>query len=152
MGAATVLFILYSALMGVTMSTIFMVYTMESIASTFFITAGTFLATSIVGYVTRIDLSRLGSILLMALIGLIIATVVNIFLASETLYWIISYAGVLIFVGLTAFDTQKIKMMLTSYGSTDEMGHKLALFGALTLYLDFVNLFLFLLRIFGNRD
>ena len=152
MGAATVLFILYSALMGVTMSTIFMVYTMESIASTFFITAGTVLATSIVGYVTRIDLSRLGSILLMALIGLIIATVVNIFLASETLYWIISYAGVLIFVGLTAFDTQKIKMMLTSYGSTDEMGHKLALFGALTLYLDFVNLFLFLLRIFGNRD
>ena len=152
MGAATVLFILYSALMGVTMSTIFMVYTMESIASTFFITAGTFLATSIVGYVTRIDLSRLGSILLMALIGLFIATIVNIFLASETLYWITSYAGVLIFVGLTAFDTQKIKMMLTNYGSADETGHKIALFGALTLYLDFVNLFLFLLRIFGSRD
>lgn len=152
MSAATVLFILYSALMGVTMSSIFMVYTMESIASTFFITAGTFLATSVIGYVTRIDLSRIGGILLMALVGLIIATVVNIFLASETLYWVISYAGVLIFVGLTAFDTQKIKHMMTNYGDADEMGHKLALFGALTLYLDFVNLFLYLLRIFGNRD
>ena len=152
MSAATVLFILYSALMGVTMSSIFMVYTMESIASTFFITAGTFLATSVIGYVTRIDLSRIGGILLMALVGLIIATIVNIFLASETLYWVISYAGVLIFVGLTAFDTQKIKHMMTNYGAADEMGHKLALFGALTLYLDFVNLFLYLLRIFGNRD
>ena len=88
----------------------------------------------------------------MALFGLIIATVVNIFLASETMYWIISYAGVLIFVGLTAFDTQKIKHMVTNYGVADEIGHKLALIGALTLYLDFVNLFLYLLRIFGNRD
>lgn len=152
MTAATLLFILYSALMGVTMSSIFMVYTTESIAATFFVTAGTFLAMSVIGMVTRMDLSRLGSILLMALIGLIIATIVNIFVASDTLYWIISYAGVLIFVGLTAFDTQKIKSMITEYGAADEMGYKLALFGALTLYLDFVNLFLYLLRLLGNRD
>lgn len=152
MTAATLLFILYSALMGVTMSSIFMVYTTESIAATFFVTAGTFLAMSVIGMVTRMDLTRLGSILLMALIGLIIATIVNIFVASDTLYWIISYAGVLIFVGLTAFDTQKIKSMITEYGTADEMGYKLALFGALTLYLDFVNLFLYLLRILGNRD
>ena len=152
MTAATLLFILYSALMGVTMSSIFMVYAEESIAATFFVTAGTFLAMSVIGMVTRMDLTRLGSILLMALIGLIIATIVNIFVASDTLYWIISYAGVLIFVGLTAFDTQKIKSMITEYGTADEMGYKLALFGALTLYLDFVNLFLYLLRILGNRD
>ena len=107
---------------------------------------------SIIGYVTRLDLSRIGSILLMALIGVIIATVVNIFLHSETLYWVISFAGVLIFVGLTAYDTQKIKTMVTNHGVADEMGHKLALFGALMLYLDFVNLFLHLLRILGNRE
>lgn len=152
MSTATLLFILYSVLMGVSMSSIFMVYTMSSIASTFFITAGTFLAMSIVGYVTRLDLSRLGSILLMALIGIIIATVVNIFMHSETLYWVISFAGVLIFVGLTAYDTQKIKSMVANHGVADEMGHKLALFGALMLYLDFVNLFLHLLRILGNRE
>jgi FtsH-binding integral membrane protein len=152
MGAATLLFILYSVLMGVTMSSIFMVYTMSSIASTFFITAGTFLVMSILGYTTRLDLSRLGSMLLMALIGIIIASVVNIFMHSETLYWIISYAGVLIFVGLTAYDTQEIKMMLAQHGTADDMGHKYALLGALTLYLDFVNLFLHLLRILGNRE
>lgn len=151
MTAATLLFILYSVLMGVTMSSIFMVYTMSSIASTFFITAGTFLVMSILGFVTRIDLSRMGSILFMALIGLIIATIVNIFVASGTLQVIINYAGVLIFVGLTAYDTQKIKEMVHEYGSADEMGHKLALLGALTLYLDFINLFLYLLRILGDR-
>jgi FtsH-binding integral membrane protein len=149
--AATLLFILYSVLMGVTMTTIFMIYTAASIASTFFITAGMFFVMSIVGFVTRIDLTRVGSILVMALIGIIIASVVNIFLHSETLYWIISYAGVIIFVGLTAYDTQKIKGMIAEYGAVDEVGYKLALLGALTLYLDFINLFLFLLRIFGNR-
>lgn len=149
--AATLLFILYSVLMGVTMTTIFMIYTAASIASTFFITAGMFFVMSIVGFVTRIDLTRVGSILVMALIGIIIASVVNIFLHSETLYWIISYAGVIIFVGLTAYDTQKIKGMIAEYGAVDEIGYKLALLGALTLYLDFINLFLFLLRIFGNR-
>ena len=149
--AATLLFILYSVLMGVTMTTIFMIYTASSIASTFFITAGMFFVMSIVGFVTRMDLTRVGSILVMALIGIIIASVVNIFLHSETLYWIISYAGVIIFVGLTAYDTQKIKGMIAEYGAVDEVGYKLALLGALTLYLDFINLFLFLLRIFGNR-
>ena len=151
MTSATLLFILYSALMGVTMSSIFMIYTMSSIASVFFITAGMFLVMSLLGYLTRMDLTRLGSILFMALIGVIIASVVNIFLGSETLYWIVSYVAVVVFVGLTAYDTQKIKYMLTEYGQVDEMGHKLALFGALTLYLDFVNLFLYLLRIFGDR-
>lgn len=151
MTTATLLFIVYSALMGVTMSSIFMLYTITSIASVFFITAGTFLAMSLVGYFTRIDLSRLRSIFIMSIIGIIIATVVNIFLQSEMLYWIVSYAGVLIFVGLTAYDTQKIKQMVIEHGSVDEMGYKLALYGALSLYLDFVNLFLYLLRIFGDR-
>ena len=108
---------------------------------------------SIVGYVTKMDLSRVGNVLIMMLIGLIIATIVNIFVASTTLYWIITYAGVIIFVGLIAYDTQKIKQIFYEYGSNDEMGQKLALYGALTLYLDFINLFLFLLRIFGgSRD
>lgn len=151
MTSATLLFILYSVLMGVTMSTIFMVYTMGSIASVFFITAGMFLAMSLIGYFTRLDLTRLGSLLFMALIGVVIASVVNIFLGSEILYWIISYVAVVVFVGLTAYDTQKIKEMLAEYGQADEMGHKLALYGALTLYLDFINLFLYLLRIFGDR-
>lgn len=151
MTGATLLFILYSALMGVTMSSIFMIYTTASIASVFFITAGTFLVMSLIGYFTRIDLTRIGSILFMALIGLIIASVVNLFLNNDVLYWVISYVGVLIFVGLTAYDTQKIKQMVAEYGSVDEMGHKLALFGALSLYLDFINLFLYLLRIFGDR-
>lgn len=151
MTSATLLFILYSVLMGVTMSTIFMVYTMGSIASVFFITAGMFLAMSLIGYFTRLDLTRLGSLLFMALIGVVIASVVNIFLGSETLYWIISYVAVVVFVGLTAYDTQKIKEMLAEYGQADDMGHKLALYGALTLYLDFINLFLYLLRIFGDR-
>ena len=151
MTTATLLFILYSAMMGVTMSTIFMVYTMSSIASVFFITAGMFLVMSLLGYFTRMDLTRLGSVLFMALIGVIIASIVNIFLKSEMLYWVVSYVAVVVFVGLTAYDTQKIKQMLVEYGEVDEMGYKLALFGALTLYLDFINLFLYLLRIFGDR-
>lgn len=151
MTAATMLFILYSVLNGVTLSTIFMMYTTESIATTFFVTAGTFFVMSLIGYVTRIDLSRMGNILMMMLVGFIIATVVNIFLASGTLYWILTYAGVIIFVGLTAWDTQKLKMIYLQHGTPDESGQKLALLGALTLYLDFVNLFLFLLRIFGDR-
>ena len=151
MTSATLLFILYSALMGVTMSTIFMIYTMSSIASVFFITAGTFLVMSLIGFFTRIDLTRVGSLLFMALVGLIIASVVDIFLHSETLYWVVSYAGVVIFVGLTAYDTQKIKNTFIQYGEVDEMGQKLALFGAFSLYLDFINLFLHLLRIMGDR-
>lgn len=153
MSAATLLFILYSVLNGVTFSTIFLVYDLGTISTTFFVTAGTFFAMSLVGYVTKMDLSRIGNLLYMMLIGLLIATVVNIFVASSTLYWITTYAGVIIFVGLTAWDTQKLKQIFYEYGTNDESGQKLALLGALTLYLDFINLFLFLLRIFGgSRD
>lgn len=149
---AGLLFAAYSILNGVTLSFIFLVYTMSSIASTFFVTAGTFGAMSLVGYVTKKDLSGMGRILLMALIGLIIATVVNIFVASSALSWAITYIGVLIFVGLTAYDTQKIKQMMLQYSDgVNDTTMKLALMGSLTLYLDFVNLFLYMLRIFGDR-
>ncbi len=150
---ATLLFILYSVLNGVTMSFIFLAYTMTSIASVFFITAGTFAAMSLYGYFTKADLSKMGQILFMALIGLIIATIVNLFIKSSGLTMILSYVGVLIFVGLTAWDTQKIKQMLQAAPDTGETAQKVALMGALSLYLDFINLFLYLLRIFGNsRD
>ena len=150
---ATMLFILYSVINGVTLSFIFLVYTAESITSTFFITAGTFAAMAAIGYFTKSDLSSRGRILFMALIGLIIATVVNLFMHSSTMNLIISYAGVLIFVGLTAYDSQKIKQMLLTADSMDEGAQKMALMGALSLYLDFINLFLYLLRILGsNRD
>jgi FtsH-binding integral membrane protein len=110
-----------------------------------------FLVTSLVGYVTRMDMSKFGSIFMMLLVGLIIATLVNMFLGSETMYWVITYVGVIVFVGLTAFDTNKLKQIYLQHGEAGEMGQKLALMGALTLYLDFINLFLFLLRIFGDR-
>lgn len=151
--SASLMFILYSLLTGVSLSTIFLAYTESSIATTFLITAGTFGTMSLVGFVTKKDLSKLGGILFMALIGLIIATLVNIFLVSDTLGWIINYVGVLIFVGLTAYDTQKIKQMVREYGTdTNEQTQKMALMGSLSLYLDFINMFLYLLRIFGNRD
>lgn len=150
---ATILFILYSILNGVSMSLIFIIYTETSIAATFFVTAGTFAAISLYGYITKKDLSSWGSILIMGLIGIVIASVVNMFMASETLYWIISYAGVLVFVGLTAYDTQQIKKALLDPNlEVDENLNKLALFGALKLYLDFINLFLHLLRMIGGRD
>ena len=152
MSSATLLFILYSVLTGVTFSTIFLVFDLGSIASAFLVTAGTFFAMSIVGYVTKMDLSRIGNVLYMMLIGLVIATIVNLFVASTTLYWITTYAGVIIFVGLIAWDTQKLKHIFYEYGTNDENGQKLALLGALTLYLDFINLFLFLLRIFGGSS
>lgn len=149
---ATALFIAYSILTGVTLASIFIVFTQESIASVFFISAGTFAAISLYGYNTKRDLSNWRTYLLMGLIGLIIASVVNWFMHSEVLYWIISYVGVLVFVGLTAYDTQKIKQMaLVSYNQEGEISHKIALLGALTLYLDFINLFIYLLRIFGKR-
>tara|TARA_R110002124_G_scaffold77578_1_gene207802 strand:- start:20540 stop:21244 length:705 start_codon:yes stop_codon:yes gene_type:complete len=150
-GFATALFILYSALNGVTLSVLFYVYTSASIASTFFITAGTFGVCSAYGYFTKKDLTSLGGFLFMALIGLIIASVVNWFLASSALYWIISYAGVAIFIGLTAYDTQKIKKMSLEVDADSEQGKKGAVMGALALYLDFINMFIFMLRIFGNR-
>ena len=149
---ATIIFIIYSILNGATLSVIFLIYTASSIASTFFITAGTFGVMSLFGYFTKKDLTSIGNFCFMALIGLIIASVVNIFLKSEMMYWIISYAGVLIFVGLTAYDTQKIKRLLLSEGTeVNETTQKIALMGALTLYLDFINLFLYLLRLLGNR-
>lgn len=151
MTMATILFIAYSVLNGVTLSVIFLVYEPEVIALTFAVTAGMFAVMSIIGYTTRMDLSKVGGILLMALVGIILASVVNIFLGSETLYWVITYIGVLVFVGLTAYDTNKLRQIYTQYGEVNETGHKLALMGALTLYLDFINLFLYLLRIFGNR-
>lgn len=151
MTMATILFIAYSVLNGVTLSVIFLVYEPEVIALTFAVTAGMFAVMSIIGYTTRMDLSKVGGILLMALVGIILASVVNIFLGSETLYWVITYIGVLVFVGLTAYDTNKLRQIYTQYGAVNETGHKLALMGALTLYLDFINLFLYLLRIFGNR-
>ncbi|MEO9886443.1 MAG: Bax inhibitor-1/YccA family protein [Balneola sp.] len=150
-GFATALFILYSALNGVTLSVLFYVYTSASIASTFFITAGTFGICSAYGYFTKKDLTSLGGFLFMALIGLIVASVVNWFLASSALYWIISYAGVAIFIGLTAYDTQKIKKMSLEIDADSEEGKKGAVMGALSLYLNFINMFIFLLRIFGNR-
>lgn len=145
------LFMLYSALNGLTLSAILLVYTASSIASTFFITAGTFGAMSIYGYFTKKDLTSWGNLLFMALIGLIVASVVNIFWASSTMYWIITYAGVFIFVGLTAYDTQKIKNMSLELDAESEEGRKGAIMGALALYLDFINLFILLLRIFGDR-
>lgn len=150
---ATLLFVLYSVLNGATFSLIFAVYTMSSIANVFFITAGTFGVMAAYGYFTKRDLSSWGRLLLMALIGLIIATLVNIFLVKSTGFdLILSYAGVLIFVGLTAYDTQKIKQMLAMQTDMGEGAQKVALLGALSLYLDFINLFLYLLRIFGRRE
>jgi len=149
--AAILLFLAYAGLNGVVFSTLFLIYSLGSIAYTFFITAAMFGATSVFGFVTKMDLSRIGGILMMALIGLIIASVVNIFVASEIFDWIISYVGVAIFVGLTAYDTQKIKNMSTGIDSSSEEGSKASIMGALALYLDFINLFLFLLRIMGRR-
>lgn len=149
---AGIMFALYSVLNGVTMSFIFIAYTSTSIATAFFVTAGMFAAMSFIGFVTKKDLSSFGSFFTMALIGLIIASVVNIFLNSSVMYWIITYVGVLLFVGLTAYDTQKIKHMLMEYGDEVNDGtQKLALLGSLTLYLDFINLFLYILRLFGNN-
>lgn len=148
---ATLLFVLYSVLNGVTMSFIFLAYTYESVTSVFLITAGTFAAMAFFGYFTKTDLSSIGRILFMALIGLIIATIVNIFVKSSGFGMILNYLGVLIFVGLTAWDTQKIKQMLSMAEDTGETAQKVALMGALSLYLDFINLFIHLLRIMGNN-
>ena len=149
---ATLLFVLYSVINGATLSVIFVAYSIGTISKVFFITAGTFAVMAFIGYVTKTDLSKLGKILFMALIGIIIATVVNIFVKSSGLDLILSYLGVLVFVGLTAYDTQKIKQVLWQAGDMSETSQKIALLGALSLYLDFINLFLYLLRIFGRRD
>lgn len=149
---ATLMFILYSVINGALMSYIFLAYTASSIATVFFITAGTFGAMTLIGYTTKTDLSSMGKFLFMALVGLVIATLVNLFIKSDGLTMILSYVGVLVFVGLTAWDSQKIKQMLLQASDAGESAQKLALLGALTLYLDFINLFIYLLRIFGKRE
>ena len=145
------MFGLYSALNGLTLSFIFLVYTQSSLVSTFFITAGTFAVVSVWAYTTKRDLSGWGQFLFMGLIGIVIASLVNIFLASPMIYWIVSYVGVGIFVGLTAYDTQWLKQVALSGEMDAETGNKVAIIGALKLYLDFINLFLMLLRILGDR-
>ena len=151
LATATLLFVLYSVVNGATLSVIFLAYSMPAIIQTFFITAGTFGVMALVGYTTKTDLTSLGKLLFMALIGLVIATVVNMFVGSTGFDYILSYVGVLIFVGHTAYDTQKIKQMCMQAPDAGEHMQKLALLGALSLYLDFINLFLYLLRIFGNN-
>lgn len=150
---AGIMFAAYSVLNGITMSFIFIAYTMNSIAGAFFVTAGMFAVMSFVGFALKKDLSSFGSFFFMALVGLVIASVVNIFWANSVLYWVITYVGVLLFVGLTAYDTQKIKHMLMEYGDeVNDHTQKLALLGSLSLYLDFINLFLYILRFFGRND
>ena len=150
---AGLMFAAYAILNGVTMSFIMLVYTAESIAQAFFVTAGTFGGMSLVGYFTKKDLSVMGRTLMMALIGLIIATVVNIFWQNSMIASILNYAGVIIFAGLTAYDTQKIKVMFqqNQHAGINDQTNKLALMGSLELYLDFINLFIYILRLFGNR-
>lgn len=150
---AVLAFITYSGLTGVTLSAILFAYTTASITSTLFITAGTFAGMSLYAMTTKRDLSSIGSYLMMGLIGLIIASVVNIFLGSSTLHWLVSFAGVLIFCGLVAYDTQHILKMSRNFSGSiaDEDYMRFSILGALKLYLDFINLFIFLLRIFGQR-
>ncbi|MCM1371955.1 MAG: Bax inhibitor-1/YccA family protein [Bacteroides sp.] len=150
---AGIMFAAYAILNGATLSFIMAIYTAESIAQAFFVTAGTFGAMSLVGFFVKKDLSAIGRVMIMALIGLIIATVVNIFWQNSLFASVLNYLGVIVFVALTAYDTQKIKQMLAQaqqFGVNDDT-NKLALMGSLTLYLDFVNLFLYILRLFGNR-
>jgi FtsH-binding integral membrane protein len=147
---ATALFLLYAALNGVTLSGLLLTYTGASIALAFFVTAGTFGAMSVYGAVTKRDLTAVGNLAFMALIGLILGTLVNFFLRNEALYWLLTYLGVAIFVGLIAADTQKLKRLLAQNPQGEAAG-RIVVIGALTLYLDFINLFLNLLRIFGRR-
>jgi hypothetical protein len=151
---ATYLFVLYAALNGATLSAIFLIYTSSSITSTFFICAATFIASSIYGMVTKRDLTSMGQFMFMGLIGIVIASVVNLFVRSSGMSLVVSYIGVIVFVGLTAYDTQKLRTMALSQPAGIDSGtvRKGAILGALTLYLDFINLFLMLLRILGNRD
>ena len=147
---AAIMFAAYSIINGMLLSVIFVAYTTSSIATTFFVTAGTFAAMAVIGTVTKTDLTKLGSILLMALIGIIIATVVNLFLHNETMDIVISGIGVLVFTGLTAYDAQKIKLMAEQAEEVNDSTQKIAVLGALSLYLDFINLFLYLLRFMGR--
>lgn len=149
---AVALFIAYSALNGLTLSGIFLIYTASSIGITFFITAGLFAIMSAYGYTTSKDLTKLGNLLVMLLVGIILASVVNFFMHSTAIYWIVAYVGVFVFTGLIAYDTQKLKEMYAVSSVNPEEGRKVAVIGALSLYLDFINLFLMLLRFFGRRN
>ena len=153
LSASTLLliFIAYSALMGMSLSFIFLIYTLPSIAKTFVITAGMFGFMGVVGYTTKTDLTKFGSLMMMGLVGLIIASVINMFMQSDTMEYVISFIGVLVFTGLTAYDVQKLKRIGENISLGAETARKATIMGALTLYLDFINLFLFLLRLFGNR-
>ena len=153
MSASTMIliFISFSVLLGASLSSIFLIYTDASIMKTFLITSGMFGTMAVVGYTTKTDLTKFGSIMFMGLIGIIIASVVNMFLQSGTMDYIISFIGVLVFTGLTAYDVQKLKRIGSNADVDSESTRKLTIMGALTLYLDFINLFLFLLRFFGNR-
>ena len=146
--AAITGFLVYAALNGLSLSVLFLVYTSTSIAATFFVTAGTFGAVSVYGWGTRRDLTSMGSFLFMGLLGVVIASVVNLFLHSSALDWVITYVGLAVFIALTAYDTQRLKAIQRSGGEATE---QLAVFGALQLYLDFVNMFLYLLRMLGRR-
>lgn len=150
--SAAVMFLVYSVLNGITFSAIFLTYTLSSIGGVFFMTAGTFGIMSAYGYVTKADLSKMGNMCLMGLVGVLLATVLGFFFDSTFLQMLISYAGILVFTGLTIYDTQSIKRLVLTYHSraTDE-GQKVAILGALTLYLDFINIFIYLLRLFGDR-
>ncbi len=148
---ASMIFLGYSILNGITLSGLLLVYTGASIALTFFITAGTFATMAVYGATTKSDLSQMGKIMFMGLIGIVIASLVNIFLKSNMIEWIVSYVGVAVFTGLTAWDVQKLKLLSANANSEEEI-KKVAIYGALTLYMDFINLFIFLLRIMGNRD
>jgi len=148
---AGALFFAYSVMNGLTLTPLFLMYTGESLASTFVICAGTFGATAMYGYATKKDLSGMGSYLMMGLIGIIIASLVNIVLGSPAIYWAVTFGGVLLFVALTAYDTQQIKAMASGVLGDEQLAEKASILGALKLYLDFINLFIFLLRIFGDR-
>ncbi len=153
LAAARTAFVGYSLLNGLTLSVVFLAYTSESIGSAFLVTAATFATMSMYGYVTKRDLTRLGSFLFMGLVGIVIASLVNIFLRSDAVSFVVTYIGVIVFVGLTAYDTQKIKAMGAQAGSGGDAAGKISVFGALALYLDFVNLFLMVLRLIGRpRD
>jgi uncharacterized protein len=151
-GVATGLFMLYAGINGVLLSGILLMYAHATVGAAFLVTAGAFAATSLYGFVTKADLSRWGSILFMALIGLILASIVNFFMASNALMWLINYAGVAIFVGLTAYDTQKLKQIAWQTSGNPALANRLAIIGSLRLYLDFINLFIFLVQILGNNS
>jgi FtsH-binding integral membrane protein len=148
---AAALFYIYAMMNGLTLSIVFLAYTASSIESTFFVTASMFAAMSAYGYVTKRDLTGVGSFMYMSLVGLIIASFVNFWMRSPMMYWLITYVGIAVFVGLTAYDTQKIKELNVIGNSGTEEDHKEAIHGALILYLDFINLFLYLLRLLGRR-